>query len=488
MRRAFTAIELLVIILVVTVLVAGASVFIGEYIKTAKWISARQTVQVLNEAVNEYRTMGGMNLGHSLEGPAGATRNSDGMTRAVITALRNGFPRFGKHLSFVRPDMVFDIATIASTGQGSNFQFYVDAGKINRSAAPSATVRPEVSVASARMDRGGDAPILSATLQIPKGDLLDITNGIFVVNGVSYSAAVFNGTAVMRSADAARWEEDAALLPVGSYDITFITTVASGGHFFYLSASATVADGLRVQLSTVELPPEGLLWSLQSDTNITQSGSKLLQWQTTDGLLAFVPALRSASPTVDTSPSLNGIPSVYFTRDLCVSSTVPNLPVGNAPRSFAALALCTTGNTDRTNCNIWSYGEVGVGKSIGLAPRINWASNWGIALYGQNDGQSGVSSISSTPQLLILTYDGATVRLYNGSSLITSVDAELNTSQTVFSLGGWNAISYLDGSVNGHELGNGRIWEVDAWDVVLSADEIAQVVDHINSKYGLDIP
>jgi prepilin-type N-terminal cleavage/methylation domain-containing protein len=126
-RRAFTMVELLASIAIIAVIAALVFAFVGNYVDYARLTAARHTVAVLNESLNEYRTLGGISKAHSLEGTAGTTLNSSTLTDTVINAMKEGFTVGGAKKSFISANSTqLDTALIGTTGQGARLRFVVD--------------------------------------------------------------------------------------------------------------------------------------------------------------------------------------------------------------------------------------------------------------------------------------------------------------------------------------------------------------------------
>ncbi len=125
-HRAFTMIELLSVIAITAVLVVIITAAIGNYIEFARQTQLKHTVAVLNESLNEYRTLGGMSKAHSLQGEVGTTRNAQTFTDAVITAMKGGFTCGASLKKFINKTQNIDTTVIGSTGQGANFRFVLN--------------------------------------------------------------------------------------------------------------------------------------------------------------------------------------------------------------------------------------------------------------------------------------------------------------------------------------------------------------------------
>ncbi len=143
--RAFTTIELLAAITIVVVIAIVATVFVGNYIDYARLAATRHTVAVLNESLNEYRTLGGLTNGCSLKGSTGSTLNAATLTSAAFEAMKTGFTNFGRKNTFVRSTEALNTAYIASTGSGQSFRFVAiptDSNNTTTEVLPSITVQP----------------------------------------------------------------------------------------------------------------------------------------------------------------------------------------------------------------------------------------------------------------------------------------------------------------------------------------------------------
>jgi type II secretory pathway pseudopilin PulG len=121
-------IELLATIAIIAVIALIAFTFVGNYVDYARLTAARRSVAILNESLNEYRTLGGIAKAHSLEGTAGTTINAATLTSSVMDAMRNGFTVGGHLKNFINKTQKFDTSLIASTGQGTRFRFVVNSG------------------------------------------------------------------------------------------------------------------------------------------------------------------------------------------------------------------------------------------------------------------------------------------------------------------------------------------------------------------------
>jgi type II secretory pathway pseudopilin PulG len=124
--RAFTLLELLAIIAIVAVIATVVFAFAGNYMSWARLTAVRHTVAVLNEGLNEYRTLGGISKSHSLEGETGTTQNSTTLTQAVIDAMKSGFTISNTRKNFLSSQQGIDTTVIGSTGQGLLFHFTAD--------------------------------------------------------------------------------------------------------------------------------------------------------------------------------------------------------------------------------------------------------------------------------------------------------------------------------------------------------------------------
>jgi prepilin-type N-terminal cleavage/methylation domain-containing protein len=134
--RAFTMIELLASIAILAVIAAIVFAFVGNYVDYARLTAARRTCAILNESLNEYRTLGGLTKAHSLQGAVGTTQNARTLTDDAITALKTGFTVGGIRKNFVNKTQSIDTSMIGSTGQGSHFRFVIDAGQPTTPVAP----------------------------------------------------------------------------------------------------------------------------------------------------------------------------------------------------------------------------------------------------------------------------------------------------------------------------------------------------------------
>jgi type II secretory pathway pseudopilin PulG len=119
-------IELLASIAILAAIVAIVFSFVGNYVDYAKLTASSRTVAILNEALNEYRVMGGIAKAHSLEGATAETFNSSQLTNAVVAALKNGFTNYSHHQTFIKSLPDIDTLAIASTGQGERFRFVLN--------------------------------------------------------------------------------------------------------------------------------------------------------------------------------------------------------------------------------------------------------------------------------------------------------------------------------------------------------------------------
>jgi len=116
-------IELLAMVAIMAVVVALVIPWVGNYTNWAQTTTTQHTVAVLNEALNEYRSLGGINKSHSLEGAAGITLNEQTLTDNVISALATGFTCGNERKTFLSRREHIDTTAIGSTGQGLRFRF-----------------------------------------------------------------------------------------------------------------------------------------------------------------------------------------------------------------------------------------------------------------------------------------------------------------------------------------------------------------------------
>jgi type II secretory pathway pseudopilin PulG len=456
-------IEMLAGIAIIAIIAALVFVFVGNYVDYSRLTAARHTVAVLNEGLNEYRALGGLRKGYSMPGSSGSTLNVSTLTSAAIEGLRNGFNNNGNTVGFIQPKQALDTSAIASTGGGARFRFVVDESALSSGGVSSKSAQNAVSIsASSTSVTTGDAVTLTAS----GGS----GSGAYIWSATSGTFSATTGESVTITFSSA-----------GNYTVSLYKASDSTYAVSNTATTSIIAESITA------LPSTNLLWCLQSDTNVTTSGTEVTQWATTDGSLTFEPYNSTKRPILDTSIAIGGISPIYFTNDLCTSTTTPSLPTGASARSFATLVMCGS-NATRNNCDVWSYGgATSTNAYVSLMPRYETSSYWAFGTYGNMAAGSTTSSIASTPQLLICTYDGATAKLYLGSTLLKSNTITLATTSSAFSLGGWLKVAYLNGGVYSHELSDGRVWEIAVWSKALSTNEIAQVISHVNSKYGLSI-
>jgi prepilin-type N-terminal cleavage/methylation domain-containing protein len=113
-RQGFTMIELLAMVAIIAVIVALVVPWVGNYTNWAQTTATQHTVAVLNEALNEYRSLGGINKSHSLEGAAGTTLNEQTLTNSVISALATGFTCGNERKTFLNQRSDLDTTSIGT--------------------------------------------------------------------------------------------------------------------------------------------------------------------------------------------------------------------------------------------------------------------------------------------------------------------------------------------------------------------------------------
>ncbi len=151
-------IELLAMVAIIAVIVALVVPWVGNYTNWAQTTATQHTVAVLNEALNEYRSLGGINKSHSLEGAAGTTLNEQTLTNSVISALATGFTCGNERKTFLNQSSDLDTTSIGSTGQGLRFRFVANLTQSGSTppeeppAPPTITVQPSNIIATNGLD------------------------------------------------------------------------------------------------------------------------------------------------------------------------------------------------------------------------------------------------------------------------------------------------------------------------------------------------
>jgi prepilin-type N-terminal cleavage/methylation domain-containing protein len=226
--RAFTMIELLTTLVIVAIIALIVTPFVGDYVSRARLTAARHTVAVLNEALNEYKTLGGIDAGYALYGSTGSTVNSATLTSAAISALETGFTKYSQKMTFVKETEVLNASYIGSTGSGKTFSFVVDETTASSGTTTTSTT-PTLTVASASATYDSDTSVnvtVTASTSNLSGRTVTLT-----CNGSSYTGTLSSTTATIAVATSS--------LTPGSYTMTASTSAYTVGSTSYAAASGS---------------------------------------------------------------------------------------------------------------------------------------------------------------------------------------------------------------------------------------------------------
>ncbi len=112
-RHAFTLIEALATIAIISVVIAVAIPFVGNYVAKAKQTADRQTLAVLNDALTRYKTQGG----------ALTALTSGASMGNVLNLMREPITWNGLSHQILRQGETFPARSISASGNGRDFRF-----------------------------------------------------------------------------------------------------------------------------------------------------------------------------------------------------------------------------------------------------------------------------------------------------------------------------------------------------------------------------
>jgi hypothetical protein len=257
-----------------------------------------------------------------------------------------------------------------------------------------------------------------------------------------------------------------------SYSFTRSDTT-DGGYYVVVSNDVGPVQSNTVTISLAT-------WQLLSDTNVTASSDIVSSWDTTDSNYSFTQATIGIQPVVDSSDLLNGIAPIRFTNDYLLSTTTVGLPTGADPFTLSCLLRCRSAvetGGDTRYAYVWGYGGmVNTNQPRALGCRRASSTVW----WDYSSAASTIDSDDSEVCLITVTYDGTTQKLYRNGTLIGSGEEVHATVATQFSIGTWT-------SVINERVADCSIWEISAFSVALSSEEISDYLEYINSRYGISL-
>jgi hypothetical protein len=229
-----------------------------------------------------------------------------------------------------------------------------------------------------------------------------------------------------------------------------------------------------------QVPPEGLIWQLLSDTNVVSLSNAVSSWVTKDSLHSFNQTTSGIQPVIDSSDLLNGIAPIRFTNDYLISASSVNLPIGADPFTISCLVRCRSalGTGGDTNYSyIWGYGgTVNTDQPRALGCRRSGSTVW----WGYTSAVSSIDSDDSYPYLITMTYDGLILKLYRNIVLIGSGEEYRDTRETQFTIGTWL-------SVLSERVADCSFWEISTWNKSISSLELSRYINYINNRYKLNL-
>ena len=270
---------------------------------------------------------------------------------------------------------------------------------------------------------------------------------------------------------------------------TYWLTTTSHGISCSDSITIHVVDvGLQYSTNFVCAPGDSvLIWTNSNAQNLTSSTCFPPGATLNNGLLAWYPFCGNAN---DASGNGNhaqvfgatmasdrfGTPLSAYDFDGIddhLRAAVTNLPKGNSARSFAGWIY-----TDGTNANggsgtIYHHGTISYRQRDCL---LQW-NNQTFSHIGEGYDFSGGSLPHGSWKHVAFTHDGTTARLYVDGVLRTQSNRNYNTAVGDLFLG-FNSNS---GHFNGERF-NGRIDDFGAWNRVLSAQEVQQLVSNAGNQ------
>ncbi len=120
MRRAFTLVEIMATVTIMTVLISMLVVYVPNYAAHTSAVVRTENIEALNSALEHYKIQGGIEYAHSL---AGAHLNTTAGNAAIISALQTGFTRNDIHFRFLDNRFTLDPGSIKAIGSGTRLYF-----------------------------------------------------------------------------------------------------------------------------------------------------------------------------------------------------------------------------------------------------------------------------------------------------------------------------------------------------------------------------
>ena len=200
-----------------------------------------------------------------------------------------------------------------------------------------------------------------------------------------------------------------------------------------------------------------------------ETPSGIVSWWTADGNGNDIVGPNDLTPMngatfvtgmVDQAFSLDGI------DDFAQVASPVNFPIGNAARSISVWFKTPKNISTSTESAIVQYGTAGDSQMFSLITSANAPGK--LYFYGHSNDLAGTTTIQpDTWYHGVVTHDGSTLRLYMNGQLDANSPKTLNTVLD----GNGLTIGYR----NGGSLWDGLIDEVQIFDRVLSAEEIAAI-------------
>jgi prepilin-type N-terminal cleavage/methylation domain-containing protein len=119
-KRAFTLVELLSTVVIMSILTTMIFVYIPDYTQRTSALVLTKNIETLNTALENYKVQGGMEYSHSL---AGGHLNTTAGNQAIFEALCKGFTLQDVHLKFLDGSFKLSPGSVKAIGSGKNLYF-----------------------------------------------------------------------------------------------------------------------------------------------------------------------------------------------------------------------------------------------------------------------------------------------------------------------------------------------------------------------------
>lgn len=451
-------IELLTTIVIIAVIAVIATVFVGDYISRARLTAARHTVAVLNESLNEYRTLGGLTSGYSLTGSTGSTLNAATLTSTALEAMKTGFTNFGRKQTFVKQQDALNTTYIGSTGSGKSFHFVVDESATGTEKTIT-KVTPTLVMSDVTITYGTSLATVTVTTST---DALVGKSVVLTLTDTSNNSSV-SSAQVMGTSKSLTYVMDAEGLPLGNHLLVAKTSAFSEGNTDYEATSASAT----LTVSAVSVTPT-LTLSIPSQTygssvTITATASSA----DFSGQTATLTLDGSASGTATFNAS--GVAS--FT-------TSTSLSVGTHTIAVATAAFTNTSGTS-SFAAVSASGSLTVsyGAGVGYMAKAS-AGTFNIGAYAT----SGYIAFQNAGGSISIKANSLTPLAGGGYSISGGVTLSSSTSYTFWACEN-STSSVRSGDITYLVLGNAQLTNLD----VSSCTALQYLQCSLNSLASLDV-